>query len=38
MSTKISVAEVAAAVHPSHEDGFFTGVGGAQGAAHVSTS
>jgi hypothetical protein len=32
------VAVVAAAVDPSHEDGFFTGVGGAQSTAHVSSS
>ena len=32
------VAEVAAAVDPSHEDGFLASVGGAQGAAHVSSS
>ena len=35
---KNEVAEVAAAVHPSHEDGFLAGVGGAQCAAHVGAS
>ena len=31
------IAEVATAVDPSHENGFFAGIGGAQCAAHVST-
>jgi hypothetical protein len=31
-------AEVAAAVDPSHEDGFLTSVGRAQSAAQVGTS
>ena len=32
------LAEVAAAVDPSHEDGFFACVGEAQGPAHMSSS
>ena len=32
------LAEVAAAVDPSHEDGFLAGVGGAERPAHVSSS
>ena len=31
------VAEIAAAVHPSHEHNFRAGVGGAQLATHMST-
>ncbi len=31
------VAEVAAAVDPSHEDGFLAGIGGAERATHVSS-
>jgi hypothetical protein len=35
---KNEIAEVAAAVYPSHQDRFLAGIGGAQRAAHVSTS
>ena len=31
------VAEIAAAVHPSHESDGFTGIAGAQRAAHLAT-
>ena len=36
-SMKSKIAEIAAAVDPSHEHGFFAGIGGAQFAAHMST-
>ena len=32
------IAQIAAAIDPSHEHGFLAGIGGAQRAAHVSTS